>query len=148
MLALLALFLLFTCLPTMTLHCGGLCSHFCFLSLPMLPRPVCMFPPPLGSGVSLLPGRPSVRAYIQGSAAHVCFVLCCTYLFSPLMFGNMPCSALNMLECLAQTFVYSRFSKYVESNCIASFAMRKILFLFHNLGIKLCMQKKLKPREK
>lgn len=70
------------------------------------------------------------------------------YLFSSLMFGNMPRSALNMLEGLAQTFVYSRFSKYVESNCIASFAMRKILFLFHNLGIKLCMQKKLKPWEK
>ena len=90
----------------------------------------------------------SHHVYIQHSAAHARLVLCCTYMLPPLMFGNMPCSALNLLECLAQTFIYSRASKYVESSCMASFAMRQILFLFHNLGMKLCMQKKLKPWEK
>lgn len=61
------------------------------------------------------------------------------------MFGNIPCSTLNLLECLAQTFISSQPSKYAKSNCVALFAMWKILFLFHNLGIKWCMQKKLKP---
>lgn len=130
------------------------------------PAPVCpLFPPlpgegphaskasssspqPLGSDTPSSLNVHSQRVYIQSSAAHARLVLCCTYMLPPLLFGNMPCSALNMLECLAQTFIYSRASKYVESSCMASFAMRQILFLFHNLGMKLCMQKKLKPWEK
>lgn len=59
------------------------------------------------------------------------------------VFGNMPRSALNMLECLAQSSSIVSFQNMLS--LIASFAMRKILFLFHNLGLKLCVQKKLKP---
>lgn len=130
------------------LHQCALSSCLCLLRAPMLPRPVHH---PLNSSVPIAPSSlnaHSHRVYIQRSAAHARLVLCCTYMLPPLMFGNMPCSALNLLECLAQTFIYSQASKYVESSCMASFAMRQILFLFHNLGMKLCMQKKLKPWEK
>lgn len=130
------------------LHQCALCCRLCLLRAPMLPRPVHH---PLNHLVLIAPSSlnaHSQHVYIQRSAAHARLVLCCTYMLPPLMFGNMPCSALNMLECLAQTFIYRRASKYVESSCMASFAMRQILFLFHNLGMKLCMQKKLKPWEK
>lgn len=56
--------------------------------------------------------------------------------------------SLKYARMFSTELAYSQFSKYVEFNCMQSFAMRKILFLFHNLGIKLCMQKKWKPWEK
>lgn len=59
------------------------------------------------------------------------------------VFGNMPRSAFNVPECLAQSSSTVSFQNML--NLIASFAMRKILFLFHNLGLKLCVQKKWKP---
>lgn len=37
---------------------------------------------------------------------------------------------LNLLECLAQTSIYSQVSKYIDFNGVEFFAMRKILLLF------------------